>query len=249
MTATNPGPSGVQSLERAFGLLSLLAQHHDYGMAMRQIVQATGLSRPTAHRMLSFLIRLRYVEQDITTHAYRLGSAAMLLGMGTMSRPPLVTEFINTMRRISRRTGEAVFMVVRIGDYSYNIHHEHTATPSPVMQNLVGATRLLGLGVGSLSLLSLMSDDEINEHYARHQIRYAAYNLSLRRLFTGVQRTRDIGYAVAAGEGVGGAGFAFDVHPGQAAISAFAPRARASLARRHEMGALIVQEVQAQIHH
>jgi DNA-binding IclR family transcriptional regulator len=247
MPISAPASTGVQSLERAFGLLALLAQHHDYGMAMRQIVQATGLSRPTVHRMTSFLMRLHYVEQDETTHAYRLGSAAMLLGMRTMSRPPLVAEFINTMRRIARRTGEGVFMIVRIGDYSYNIHHEQISTRSPALQNLVGATRLLGLGVGSLSLLSMMSDNEIRQHHARHQAQYMAHSLSIGRLLTGVERTRRLGYSVASGGGVAGAGYAFDVSPGQAAISVFSPRARMPLARRHEIGTLIIQEVHLQI--
>ncbi len=239
--------SGVQSLERAFGLLALLAQQHDYGMVMRQIVQATGLSRPTVHRMISFLMRLHYVEQDPTTHAYRLGSAAMLLGMRTMSRPPLVSEFLHTMRRIARRTGEGVFMLVRIGDYSYNIHSEQISARSPALQNLVGATRLLGLGIGSLSLLSMMSDNEIRLHHARHQALYMAQNLSIARLLTGVTRTRQLGYSVATGEGVAGVGYAFDLAPGQAAISVFASRARMPLARRHEIGAIVMQEVHSQI--
>lgn len=239
--------SGVQSLERAFGLLALLAQQHDYGMVMRQIVQATGLSRPTVHRMIAFLMRLHYVEQDPTTNAYRLGSAAMLLGMRTMSRPPLVTEFLHTMRRIARRTGEGVFMLVRIGDYSYNIHSEQISTRSPALQNLVGATRLLGLGVGSLSLLSMMSDNEIRQHHARHQALYTAQNLGIGRLLTGVDRTRRLGYSAASGQGIAGVGYAFDLAPGQAAISVVATRARMPLARRHEIGALVIQEVHSQI--
>jgi len=223
-----PSPGGVQSLERAFGLLSLLARHH---------------SRPTVHRMLTFLMHMHYVEQDPKTHAYRLGSAAMLLGMRTMSRPPLVTQFTNTMRRIARRADEGVFLIVRIGDYSYNIHHEHVPARSIALQNLVGATRLLGLGVGSLSLLAMMGDDEIRQHHERHQAQYTAHNLSLSRLMTGVERTRRIGYSVAAGEGVAGVGRAFEVAPGQAAISVFAPRARMLMARRHEIGALLIEEI------
>ncbi|QKH36894.1 helix-turn-helix domain-containing protein [Achromobacter pestifer] len=247
MESETAAPSGVQSLERAFGLLALLAQHHDFGLPIRQVVHLTGLSRPTVHRMLSYLMRTHYVEQDAKTHAYRLGSAAMLLGMRTMSRPPLVTQFINIMRRLAHRTGEGVFMIVRIGDYSYNIHHEQISTRSAALQSLVGATRLLGLGVGSLSLLSMMSDAEINQHYERHQGQYSVHNLSLGRLITGVERTRRLGYSIAAGEGVAGAGHAFDVAPGQAAISVFASRTRMPLARRHEIGDLIVQEVRSQI--
>lgn len=247
MSAAESSGHGVQSLERAFGLLALLAEHHEYGLVMRQIVQTTGLSRPTVHRMLTFLMHKHYVEQDATSNAYRLGSAAMLLGMRTMSRPPLISQFIHTMRRVARRSGECVFMIVRIGDYSYNIHHEQAATPSAALQNLVGATRLLGLGVGSLSLLALMSDNEIRQHYERHQMHYALHNLSLRKLLIGVERTRHTGYSIASGESVAGTGFAFELQPGQAAISIMAPRSRLPVARRHEFGALIAHEVRSQL--
>lgn len=247
MDSSSPSPSGVQSLERAFQLLALLAAHHIYGLSMRQLVQITGLSRPTAHRMISFLMRKHYVEQDPKTAAYRLGTAAMLLGLRTMSRPPLVQDYLPTMRRLARRTGEGVFLVVAIGDYSYNLHLEQAEPRNPGLVSLVGATRLLGLGIGSLSLLSMLTDAEIRQHYARHAAEYGALGLSAARMLTGVERSRSLGYTLAAGFGVAGAGYAFEVPSGHAAISVLSPRTRMPLARRHQIAALIVQEVNSQI--
>ncbi|OKO83052.1 IclR family transcriptional regulator [Bradyrhizobium sp. AS23.2] len=236
-------PTGVQSLERAFTLLSLLADNHVDGLRMDQLVRAAGISRPTIHRMISFLVDLHYIEQDVTTRAYRLGTAAMLLGLRTMSRPPLVATYLLTMRRLARRTGEGVFMVVRIGDYSYNLHLEQDPPQNPALQDLVGTTRLLGLGIGSLSLLATMTDAEIRRHYARQRAQYAASNLSLTRLLTGVERGRRLGYTLAAGLGVAGVGYAFEVPSGYAAISVVSSKARMPLARRHEFGKLIKQEI------
>jgi DNA-binding IclR family transcriptional regulator len=246
MTSTQrTAPTGVQSLERVFQLLSLLADDHDAGMSMQQLVQRTGLSRPTVHRMVSFLMQRHYVEQQADSHAYRLGTAAMLLGLRTMSRPPLVETYLNTMRRIARRTGESVFLIVRLGDYSYNLHLEEGETKSSSMRALVGATRLLGIGFGSLALLATMSDADIQQHYAHHQPEYAAHGLSVGRMRVGIERCRRLGYALAAGFDVAGAGHAFKVPSGLAAISVVSPKPRMPLARRHDIAALIVQEVRS----
>jgi DNA-binding IclR family transcriptional regulator len=113
------------------------------------------------------------------------------------------------------------------------------------MRSLVGATRLLGLGVGSLALLATMTDDEIQQHFARHQPEYVAGGLSAGRMRIGVERCRRLGYALAAGFDVAGAGHAFAVPSGHAAISVFSPKPRMPLARRHDIAALIAQEVKA----
>lgn len=247
MSPATPPTTGVQSLERAFSLLSLLADHHVHGMSMRQLIQSTGMSRPTIHRMLSFLLRMHYAEQDPKTHAYRLGTAAMLLGLRTMSRPPLVQTYLPTMRRLTRRTGEGVFLGVGIGDYSYNLHLEQVPPENPMLRGLVGETRLLGLGIGSLALLAALSDTEIRQHYARHEAEYLANGLSAARILTGIERSRRLGYTLAAGFGVAGAGYAFEVPlSGLATITVVSPRARMPLARRHQIATLIVEEVKAQ---
>lgn len=247
MSSAPSSATGVQSLERVFSLLALLADHHAYGMSMRQLIQSTGLSRPTLHRMMSFLLRRHYAEQDPKTQAYRLGTAAMLLGLRTMSRPPLVQTYLPTMRRLTRRTGEGVFLVVGIGDYSYNLHLEQNPPENPNLRSLVGESRLLGLGISSLALLAAMSDTEIRQHFDRHTAEYVANGLNVARILSGIERTRHLGYTLAAGFGVAGAGYAFEVPlSGLAAISVVSPRVRMPMARRHEIAMLIAEEVEAQ---
>lgn len=243
MGPSSSTPSGVQSLERVFSILALLADHHASGMTLRQLMEHTGLSRATAQRMIAFLVALHYVEQDATTRIYRLGTAATFLGLCTMSRPPLVQAYLHTMRRLARRTGEGVFLVVRIGDYSYNLHLEQQPPQNPDLASLVGHTRLLGLGIGSLSLLSLMTNLEIRQHHARHEAEYHSHGLTIARILTGVERSRRLGYTLAAGFGITGIGHAFAVPAGHAAISVVSPKTRMPLSRRHEIGSLIVGEV------
>ena len=56
----------VQSLDRAAAILHVLAERHRGGARLADVTSATGLSRSTAHRLLSALVQLGLAEQDAT---------------------------------------------------------------------------------------------------------------------------------------------------------------------------------------
>lgn len=51
--------SGAQSVERAMRLLGLVGREAERGIALSQIVAASGLNKPTARRLLVALSTLR----------------------------------------------------------------------------------------------------------------------------------------------------------------------------------------------
>ncbi len=241
-----PNPAtGVQSLERAFGLLQAIARHQEHGVSLASLVAATGLDRTTTHRMLRFLTDAGYVEREATAgRAYRLGCAAMGLGLMAMTRPPLVDRLSPLMKSLARQSADNVFLVTRLGDFGYTLHLEQGAVPMPRYRELVGATRLLGLGTASMALLASLSDDQVQAHLRRHQAGYAASPASPLRIQRAIQRTRAAGYTLAAEPGVAGAGVAFDVPgAGLVALSILSSRARMPAARRHDLAKLMAQEV------
>jgi len=239
--------SGVQSLERAFGLLALIAAHHERGVTLAGLQAQSGLDRTTAHRMLRFLTHAGYVQRDATpARAYRLGCAAMGLGLTAMTRPPLVERLTPLMKSLARQSADNVFLVTRLGDFSYTLHLEQGAVPMPRYRDLVGATRLLGLGTGSMALLATLPDDEVQAHLRRHQAAYAATPFSPLRIQRAIQRTRAAGYTLAADPGVAGAGYAFDFPGvGTVALSILSSRARMPSARRHAVARLMADEVRS----
>ena len=58
--------AGAQSLRRALKLLRLLAEHHEDGIRLPEVMAASGLERSTAHRLLSCLVEERFAERDAT---------------------------------------------------------------------------------------------------------------------------------------------------------------------------------------
>lgn len=238
-------PTGVQSLQRAFGLLGTIARHHAQGITLAALQEQSGLDRTTAHRMLRFLVQTGYAQRDAgSARSYRLGCAAMGLGLSAFSRPPLVERLAPLMKSLARQTEDNVFLVTPLGDFSYTLALEQGAVPMPRYRELVGASRLLGLGTGSMALLASLPDMDVQAHLKRHQEAYAASPFSALRIQRAIQRTRAAGYTLAAEPGVAGAGYAFDVPgAGTVALSILSSRARMPAARRHALARLMMHEV------
>jgi IclR family acetate operon transcriptional repressor len=84
----------VQSLVRAFGLLDALAKHDD-GLTLTEVAKLAILPRSTAHRLLTTMDALRYVEFDSSTNRWMIGVQAFALGsafvqvrdLGRLGRP------------------------------------------------------------------------------------------------------------------------------------------------------------------
>ncbi|MGO4328648.1 IclR family transcriptional regulator [Cupriavidus sp. 2TAF22] len=231
---------GVQSLDRAFTLLCLLAEQHETGLTLAQLVAQTGIDRTTAHRMLRYLLHAGFASQDEQGKRFRLGMAAMALGLRTMNRSPLASACATRMKALARRTGDTVFLIVRIGDHGYCMHAEEGSHRVQHFHLLAGSTRLLGQGTASMALLAKLADEEIVAHYERHRAEYESSGLSLLKLQRGVERSRKLGYALAGAGGVAGVGYAFALPlAGEAAISIVSTASRMPVARRREIGEMI----------
>ena len=82
-TGTHPADAararsgGVQSLERAFGLLELVAAHRG-AMSLSELATASGLPPPTLHRLARTLVDLGYLRQE-PSRRYALGPRLFLL--------------------------------------------------------------------------------------------------------------------------------------------------------------------------
>ncbi len=81
---TKPARSGgVQSIERAFGLLETMADHGGV-MGLSQLAAQSGLPLPTIHRLLRTLVDLGYLRQDLDRQ-YILGPRLIRLGESASS--------------------------------------------------------------------------------------------------------------------------------------------------------------------
>ena len=152
--ATAPG--GAQSVDRALQLLSLVGRGGVAGRGLAGLVADTGLSRPTARRLLMALMSARMVEQDDATRRYHLGPEAFLLGAFAASRHGLLTHAADSLRRLAQATGDTAFVSVPQGDYFLCLHREEGSFPIRTHALQSGDRNPLGAGAGGLALLAAM---------------------------------------------------------------------------------------------
>ncbi|MEO3753789.1 IclR family transcriptional regulator [Streptomyces sp. B6B3] len=106
------GGGGVQSLERAFGLLERMA---DAGgeTGLSELAAGSGLPLPTIHRLMRTLVSCGYVRQQ-PNRRYALGPR--LIRLGESAARPLATWARPHLARLVEETGETANMALLDGD-------------------------------------------------------------------------------------------------------------------------------------
>ena len=134
--------TAVGVLDRCVALLDLLA---DGPRSLRRLADASGLPRPTAHRLLVALEAHRLVARD-ATGAFRLGPRLTELAAAAGPELDLATLADPVLDRLHRATGESVQLYVRSGDRRLCIAARDAGTG---LRDSVPVGALLPLEVGS----------------------------------------------------------------------------------------------------
>lgn len=229
MTETPTRASGgVQSVDRAFDLLELVA---DAGgeATLSQLADASGLPQPTIHRLLRTLISGGYVRQQ-PSRRYSLGPRLIRLGetasrvLGASAGPHLT--------RLRDLTGETSNMAVLDGDQVVYV----AQVPSPHAMRMfteVGQRVDLHCTAVGKAVLATLPPAECDRILSRitmspHTIHTITDPAVIREE---IEQIRERGYAVDDGEqeiGVRCFAVAIPDAPTRAALSISGPQARVS---------------------
>src|SRR5262245_44190252 len=103
-----------QSLERGLAVLSAFRSGRPL-LGVSELGREVGLSRSTAHRYVSTLATLGYLQQDDATKKYRLGPRVLDLGFSAIHSMELREISAPHLQRLSDKTGYTVNMAVLDG--------------------------------------------------------------------------------------------------------------------------------------
>jgi IclR family transcriptional regulator, acetate operon repressor len=221
--------SGVQSVERAFELLEIMANSGG-SMALGELAARAELPLPTIHRLVRTLLAMGYVRQ-LENRRYALGPKLVHLGeraaqlIGAWSRPYL--------SGLVERTGESANMAVLDNDMAVYV----AQVPSPhAMRMFTEVGRRVHLhctGVGK-ALLMQLPNDSVHALLKRAGMPASNENsyTTPEALIRDIELSRSRGYAVDEGEQeIGVRCFAVPVPdaPTLTAISISGPAARLTL--------------------
>ncbi|MBY3987839.1 IclR family transcriptional regulator [Rhodococcus fascians] len=163
-------PTGTQSVRRALGLLSTVAEYERRGpLSLADLASETALSKPTVHRLLTELVHTGYLEQT-EDRRYRLGPEAHTIGSAAERRHGVQQQAIASAMRLAEVSEDAAFISVRRGTHSVCLHREEGTWPirSHVLQ--AGDRYPLGVGAHGMALLAAMSPQEASAVTAANSV-------------------------------------------------------------------------------
>jgi len=140
--------SGVGVIDKAVAILSALA---DGPQPLAGLVAATGLSRPTAHRLATALEVHGLLRRD-NDGRFALGVTLVALGHSATTEWPLAEAAGAALTRLRERTGESAQLYVRQGDQRVCLASLESGHGLRTIVD-TGAVLPLGLGSGGRVLL------------------------------------------------------------------------------------------------
>lgn len=203
----SPEPSrpGTQSLQRAAALLRELTASNRQGATSADLAARTAIDRTTAHRMLRCLADEGLVLQDGPAKRYFLGPLAYEMGLAASERMDLRALCKPTLLRIAEETGDTAFLMIRSGDDSVCVERAEGTYPIKTFVVDVGTRRPLGVGAGSLAILSALSGDEADGVLTRNVKRYSPFDgLTVKSLRPKMLHARSEGHVTMGVIGVPG---------------------------------------------
>lgn len=112
---THEGYGSSRSVELAASILLELA-NSDVLVGVRELARRLGVTKTTAHRVLTALERAGFVAVERATQKYELGPGVLTLAAAFVRESDLLALAVPHMERLRRQCGETVALSVIVGD-------------------------------------------------------------------------------------------------------------------------------------
>jgi IclR family acetate operon transcriptional repressor len=184
----------VTAVDRAARVLLAFGQSWDF-LSLPEVAARSGLSKPTAFRILSTLAAEGLVFQNEANNTYGLGFLTLRLADVVLGGVAIRATAWHAMRRIRDQVNETVVLSIRQGDACYNVD-SLDSTQSVGQAHAIGVAAPLHALAPGRALLASWPDDEI----AGYLQRMRPPPKSKAGLWRDIESIRKRGYAVSSGE-------------------------------------------------
>lgn len=187
---------GAQAIRRALAVLRILAAGREDGVPLAEVVQATGLTRPTVHRIVHALIEEGIVERHGRTGRYAIGNQVPELALARPRPSPLLVAADPSLRRASAEIGDTLFLTMRTGNDTLCVDRRIGAYPIQVLSIEVGARRPLGVSSAGIAILAALPAPDARKIVAANEKRFEAYRTDAATVLGQVTAARRRGYGM-----------------------------------------------------
>ena len=147
------------TLDKAQALLSAIARSED-GARLTDLARSCAIAAPSAHRLLAELERAHLVTRGREDRRYRVGEGLMALAAAAWRQFPLTTIAEPILAALSRETGASSYLSVASGLDALCLMRIDGPGRVRTLVMDAGTRRPLGIGAGSLALLTRMPLEE-----------------------------------------------------------------------------------------
>ncbi|SMH28958.1 transcriptional regulator, IclR family [Maritimibacter sp. HL-12] len=187
-------PQGALGTVRIAALLRIVAAHNAAGMKLNEIARLAGLEQSTAHRIVTALHSVGFLAREENGRRYHLGP--LLFELFTTAFPHFNPVEIcePAMTALASRMGDTVYLSVRNGLDSLCVARREGSFPIRTCTVEVGQRRPLGVGAGSLAILSALPDTEARLIIEQCAPRYPDFGMTAQNVIDGIARMRENGH-------------------------------------------------------
>lgn len=203
--ASNKSSSGSQTVDRALQILECFTLERT-SLTLTEASSLTGLTVPTAHRLLKALQAREFLVLDQATHRYSLGPGAMRLSGVIMQRDDVHAVAIPHLERLRALTEETVALHWLVEDYRVCVL-ELVSRHFMRMTSGTGRRYPLHIGAAGKALLAFLPEETTNRILDRTERDWPGISFEgNRNEFTAqLEQISEQGYATSFGEVVEGA--------------------------------------------
>ncbi len=223
MTGRDPKLDGTQAIRRAAAVLKHVARGADNGLSLREISEATGLSRSTTHRIVRCLMDEQLLDFDGAARRYVVGGMVFELGLSAGLRQREIVQWRSLVDKLARQCGATAYLMGRTGHEAVCLYKAEGSSVLRAIPVEVGQHRPLGVGAASTALLAATSDADmervlaaVGPHLEQHS------RLTVEQIRLHISETRETGLTESHGfvaDGIYGLGMALPNGHGAARLA------------------------------
>ena len=165
--------SRVQSIERAFAVLAVLAEGP---LGVTEVAERAGLAKSTAARMLASLAREGVAEQVPGDTAYRLGPRLAALASVVVPTRSLATLARPSLAALAVDIGEAAGLAIPDGDLAHYIDQVDTLNPVSIRDWTGSRIPLHAVSSGQV-LLAFRPPTSLQRYLAKPMERFTEHTI------------------------------------------------------------------------
>ncbi|MEJ8846655.1 IclR family transcriptional regulator [Variovorax rhizosphaerae] len=196
-----PERSGTQSIERALRILRELAARGEFGWRLSDLAARCDIDKGTAHRVLTCLVRERFVQQRPADKHYFPGPMLFELSLSLPGHAAFQQACERRLARFAAQTESIAWMILRSGNEYVCAVREGELELRGLMVH-VGTRRPLFTSVGGVAILqtlpSLEAEDILHDNVQQETVTRGPGRLEALRKMR--ERSRRHGFGVNLGD-------------------------------------------------